>query len=80
MAKSQFGWHMTIAITHPDAGTYTISYGDAVDLGCADQSRFIAMKVYFSVKLDENEGSEEITVTSKEGPEINGNLAKITSK
>lgn len=67
------------AITHPDAGTYTISYGDAVDLGYCRPITFHRHEGVFSVKLDENEGSEEITVTSKEGPEINGNLSKITS-
>ena len=65
------------AISHPEAGTYTISYGTAVDLGYCRPITFHRHEGVFSVKLDD--GSEEISVTSKGTPSLPGNLNNIQS-
>ena len=67
------------AISHPDAGTYTISYGEAVDLGYCRPITFHRHEGVFSVSLQDKDGGGEITVTSKGGPVLPGNLEKIES-
>ena len=44
------------AISHPDAGTYTISYGDAVDFGYCRPITFHRHEGIFSVSLDDERG------------------------
>ena len=65
------------AISHPDEGTYTISYGDAVDLGYCRPITFHRHEGIFSVSLEDNQAEGEITVTSKGEPELPGNLKKF---
>ena len=67
------------AISHPDEGTYTISYGDAVDLGYCRPITFHRHEGIFSVSLNDTQAEGEITVTSKGEPELPGNLKKIQS-
>ena len=65
-------------ITHPDEGTYTISYGEAVDLGYCRPLTFHRHEGIFSVDLEDG-SSTSITVSSKNNPELPGNLKKLSS-
>ncbi len=67
------------AISHPDAGTYTISYGDAVDFGYCRPITFHRHEGIFSVSLDDKSGGEDITVTSKGSLTLPSNLSKMPS-
>jgi superfamily II DNA or RNA helicase len=62
------------AIDHPDAGTYTLTYGEAVDLGYCRPVTFHRHAGRFTVDL---EGGESVTVTSETPPTLNPELARI---
>ena len=66
------------AISHPDAGTYSISYGEAVDLGYCRPITFHRHQGVFSVKLDD-EASTSVTVSGGSTPTLPGNLKNLTS-
>jgi len=60
-------------ITHPDEGTYTLTYGEAVDLGYCRPVTFHRHEGRFSVDLD----GENLTVTGKHKAALSGNLKRI---
>jgi superfamily II DNA or RNA helicase len=62
------------AIDHPDEGTFTLTYGDAVDLGYCWPVTFHRHEGLFSVDLDDG---EIINVSSKKPAELNGELKRI---
>ena len=66
------------AISHPDAGTYSISYGEAVDLGYCRPITFHRHQGVFSVNL-EDEASTSITVSGGQPPVLPGTLKNLTS-
>lgn len=61
-------------IEHPEAGTYTLTYGRAVDLGYCRPVTFHRHEGLFTVNL---EGGEELHVSSKEKPVIPSSVARI---
>ena len=66
------------AISHPDAGTYSISYGEAVDLGYCRPITFHRHQGVFSVNL-EDEASTSIMVSGGQPPVLPGTLKNLTS-
>jgi superfamily II DNA or RNA helicase len=71
----QWGWiNDEGAIDHPDEGTFTLTYGDAVDLGYCRPVTFHRHEGLFSVDL---EAGEIISVSSKKPAELKGELKRI---
>ncbi len=62
------------AITHPAEGTYTLTYGDAVDLGYCRPTTFHRHEGKFRIDLDHG---ESVFVTGKEDTELPKNLSRI---
>jgi superfamily II DNA or RNA helicase len=62
------------AIDHPEDGTYTLTYGEAVDLEYCRPVTFHRHEGHFSVDLDDG---EIITVSSKKPAELQGDLKRI---
>jgi superfamily II DNA or RNA helicase len=62
------------AINHPEEGTYTLTYGEAVDLGYCRPVTFHRHEGRFSVDLEDG---QHITVSSKEPANLDGSLARI---
>jgi len=62
------------AIDHPPEGTYTLTYGEAVDLGYCRPVTFHRHEGRFTVDL---EGGEAVRVSSREKADVTGNLARI---
>lgn len=61
-------------INHPDEGTYTLSYGAAVDLGYCRPATFHRHEGHFTVDL---EAGEKIEVSSKRPAELTPTLKRI---
>ena len=62
------------AIDHPDDGTYTLTYGDAVDLGYCRPVTFHRHEGRFSVDLD---GGESVQVSGHQKATLSPTLARI---
>ena len=62
------------AIDHPDDGTYTLTYGDAVDLGYCRPVTFHRHEGKFSVDL---EGGETVQVSGHQKAALPASLARI---
>ena len=62
------------AIDHPEEGTYTLTYGEAVDLGYCRPATFHRHEGRFTVDL---EGGEHIVVTSKQPAQLTPELIEI---
>jgi superfamily II DNA or RNA helicase len=62
------------AIDHPEEGTYTLTYGEAVDLGYCRPATFHRHEGRFIVDL---EGGEQVSVTSKQSADLTPTLARI---
>jgi superfamily II DNA or RNA helicase len=62
------------AIDHPEDGTYTLTYGQAVDLGYCRPATFHRHEGRFNVDL---EGGEHIVVSSKSPAELTPELKRI---
>ncbi len=62
------------AIDHPDDGTYTLTYGDAVDLGYCRPVTFHRHEGRFSVDLD---GGESVQVSGHQRATLSPALARI---
>jgi superfamily II DNA or RNA helicase len=62
------------AIEHPEAGTYTLTYGNAVDLGYCRPVTFHRHEGHFSIDL---EGGEKVEVSSKNPAKLERELARI---
>lgn len=62
------------AIDHPAEGTFTLTYGDAVDLGYCRPVTFHRHEGRFTVDL---EGGGAVRVSSQEKAQISGKLARI---
>lgn len=60
-------------IEHPDEGTYTLSYGQAVDLGYCRPVTFHRHDGRFTVSFED----DQITVSSEGEAELSGDLKKI---
>ncbi len=65
-------------IDHPQEGTYTISYGEAVDFGYCRPITFHRHEGHFAVSLGDD-GAEDVTVSSKGQSELPGNLKDLKS-
>lgn len=61
-------------IDHPEAGTYTISYGQAVDLGYCRPATFHRHEGRFTVDLEDG---EQVTVSSKSPASLKPELSRI---
>lgn len=61
------------AISHPEEGTYTLTYGDAVDLGYCRPITFHKHQGRFTVELE----GEQIKISGDEDTHIPKNLARI---
>jgi len=61
------------AIKHPEEGTYTLTYGQAVDLGYCRPATFHRHEGRFSVELDH----EVIKVDGDAGPELPDSLKRV---
>jgi superfamily II DNA or RNA helicase len=61
------------AISHPEEGTYTLTYGDAVELGYCRPITFHKHQGKFTVDL----GGEEVKVSGDAEPTLPKNLARI---
>ncbi|HYB99741.1 MAG TPA: DEAD/DEAH box helicase family protein [Candidatus Limnocylindrales bacterium] len=61
-------------IDHPEEGTYTLTYGQAVDLGYCRPATFHRHEGRFTVDL---EGGEHVVVTSKQSATLTPTLARI---
>lgn len=61
------------AISHPEEGTYTLTYGDAVELGYCRPITFHKHQGKFTVDL----GGEQIKVSGDTEPSLPPNLARI---
>jgi len=61
-------------IDHPEEGTYTLSYGEAVDLGYCRPVTFHRHEGHFTVDL---ENGEQVTVSSRERSELPEDLKRI---
>ena len=61
-------------IIHPEEGTYTLGYGEAVELNYCRPITFHRHEGRFSVKLSDD---EEIAVSGTEEPELNGGLKRV---
>lgn len=64
------------AINHPEGGTYTLTYGEAVDLGYCRPVTFHRHEGRFTVDL---EGGEAVQVSSKVVGQLPSNLARISA-
>lgn len=64
----------TGAIDHPEAGSYTLSYGEAVDLGYCRPAAFHLHEGKFTVDL---EGGQSIHVAGDQPPALPKSLARI---
>lgn len=62
------------AISHPDDGTYTLTYGEAVELGYCRPVTFHRHEGRFTVDLKDG---EHVQVSSKKGAELPKDLARI---
>ena len=62
------------AISHPDEGTYTLTYGDAVDLGYCRPTTFHRHEGKFRVDLDHG---ESIQVSGQHSDSLPNTLARI---
>lgn len=62
------------AIDHPDEGTYTLTYGEAVDLGYCRPVTFHRHEGEFSVDL---EGGDHIQVSSQKPAQLTTELSRI---
>jgi len=62
------------AISHPEDGTYNLSYGEAVDLEYCRPITFHRHEGRFSVRL---EGGDNITVSGADGVELTPELKRI---
>lgn len=62
------------AIDHPEEGTFTLSYGEAVDLGYCRPSTFHRHEGKFTVDL---EGGEQVHVSGKESADLTPTLKRI---
>jgi superfamily II DNA or RNA helicase len=62
------------AIDHPDEGTFTLTYGDSIDLGYCRPVTFHRHEGLFSVDLDDG---EIISVSGKKPAELKGELKRI---
>ena len=62
------------AIDHPEEGTYTLTYGEAVDLEYCRPATFHRHEGLFSVDLD---GGEVIPVSSKQPAELRSELKRV---
>ena len=67
-------YHDSGAISHPAAGTYTLTYGQSVDLGYCRPVTFHRHEGKFTVDLD---SGEQTQVSGKEGPDLPDNFKKI---
>lgn len=61
-------------INYPDDGTYTLTYGEAVDLGYCRPASFHRHEGRFTVDLKDG---EKVAVSSKEPPQLTPTLKKI---
>ena len=61
------------AISHPDEGTYTLTYGEAVDLGYCRPVTFHRHEGRFTVDLD----GEYVSVTGQHKAKLPDNLKRI---
>lgn len=61
-------------VRHPEAGTYTLTYGDAVDLGYCRPITFHRHEGLFSVALP---NTDPIAVSGTSGPQLSRELKKI---
>jgi superfamily II DNA or RNA helicase len=62
------------AIDHPEEGTYTLTYGEAVDLGYCRPATFHRHEGKFNVDLEDG---QHITVSSKQPAELTPELKRI---
>jgi superfamily II DNA or RNA helicase len=62
------------AIAHPEEGTYTLTYGDAVDLGYCRPITFHRHEGKFTVDLDDGQG---VQVSGASSPELSPELKRI---
>jgi superfamily II DNA or RNA helicase len=67
-------YHDSGAISHPSDGTYTLTYGQAVDLGYCRPITFHRHEGRFTVELDTGESTQ---VSGNEKTELPKNLKKI---
>ncbi len=67
-------YHDSGAISHPTEGTYTLTYGQAVDLGYCRPITFHRHEGRFTVELDTGESTQ---VSGNEKTELPKNLKKI---
>jgi superfamily II DNA or RNA helicase len=61
-------------IEHPEAGTYTLTYGEAVDLGYCRPVTFHRHEGHFTIDL---EAGDKVEVSSKSPPKLDRSLARI---
>jgi superfamily II DNA or RNA helicase len=61
-------------IDHPEGGTYTLSYGEAVELNYCRPITFHRHEGRFSVKLSD---SEEVAVSGTQDPELDKSLKRV---
>ena len=69
-----FAYDSDGALNHPEPGTYTLSYGDAVDLGYCRPITFHRHEGRFSVSLPDG---ESIAVSGTENTEFSQGLQRI---
>jgi superfamily II DNA or RNA helicase len=62
------------AIDHPEEGTYTLTYGEAVDLGYCRPATFHRHEGRFTVDLEDG---EQVVVSSKQPAQLTPTLARI---
>lgn len=62
------------AIDHPEEGTYTLTYGEAVDLGYCRPATFHRHEGRFTVDLEDG---EQVIVTSKQPANLTPTMARI---
>lgn len=62
------------AIDHPEEGTYTLTYGEAVDLGYCRPATFHRHEGHFTVDLEDG---ERVEVTSRQPAHLTPTLARI---
>ncbi len=61
-------------IDHPEDGTYTLSYGEAVDLGYCRPATFHRHEGHFTIDLDDG---EQVQVSSQKEAELTPTLKRI---
>ena len=61
-------------ISHPEAGTYTLSYGDAVDLAYCRPTTFHRHEGKFTVQIDNN---DSVCISGHQEAELSNKLAKL---